>query len=167
MTLRQDNKELYWAWKSLKQRCMNPKCRAYKNYGGRGIGVCDEWMEFEPFLEWALSSGYQKGLELDRTDNSLGYSPDNCRWITRRENLNNRRVTVMLTVYGETKPKTVWAETIGCDRAMITYWIHQHGKAYAESRIADALDNGYKKNNFGFDPEGYVVRDVSAPRRSA
>ena len=164
MTLRQDNNELYWAWKSMKQRCMNPRCSAYRNYGGRGINVCDDWMAFEPFLAWALASGWEKGLDLDRVDNSEGYSPSNCRWTTRRDNINNRRVTVMLTVYGETKPKTVWAEIIGCDRAMITYWIQHHGKKYAESRIADALDNGYKQRDFGFNPDCYKVRDVSRPR---
>lgn len=52
-TLRQANKEIYWAWKSMKQRTQNPKCSAYKNYGARGIQVCNKWQKFEPFCEWA------------------------------------------------------------------------------------------------------------------
>lgn len=58
-TLRKRNKEIYAAWKAMKQRCLNPKCKAYKNYGKRGITVCDEWMNFEPFCEWALSHGWE------------------------------------------------------------------------------------------------------------
>lgn len=57
MTLRQKNIEIYWAWKSMKQRTQNPKCSAYKNYGARGIRVCKEWQIFEPFCKWALSAG--------------------------------------------------------------------------------------------------------------
>ena len=68
-TLRQANKGLYWAWKSMKQRCQNPRCQAYHNYGARGITVCKDWQAFEPFCEWALANGYEKGLDLDRADN--------------------------------------------------------------------------------------------------
>ena len=69
MTLRQKNIEIYWAWKSMKQRTQNPKCSAYKNYGERGIRVCKEWQIFEPFCKWALSAGWNKGLDLDRINN--------------------------------------------------------------------------------------------------
>ena len=62
MSLRSENKNIYWAWKSMKQRCKNPNCKAYKNYGERGIKVCEEWEEFETFLSWSLSNGYSKDL---------------------------------------------------------------------------------------------------------
>lgn len=149
-TLRQKHVNIYWAWKAMKQRTLNPKCRAYGNYGGRGIGICDEWLEFEPFCEWSLENGWKKGLDLDRIDNDKGYSPENCRWTTRRNNVNNRRKTVLITVRNERRSLTEWAETIGCDRAMITYWIKSHDKDYAAGRIADALDNGYKRRNFSY-----------------
>lgn len=149
-TLRQQYVNIYWAWKSMKQRTLNPKCKAYPNYGGRGVGICEQWLEFEPFLEWSLNNGWKKGLELDRADNNGDYTPSNCRWVERRTNVNNRRKTVVLEVNGEKKPLTEWAEIIGCDRAMITYWIKNHGKSYAAERIAEALDNGYKKRNFSY-----------------
>lgn len=147
-TLRQKYLNIYWAWKAMKQRTLNPKCRAYKNYGGRGIGICDEWIKFEPFCEWALESGWHKGLDLDRKDNNGDYSPENCRWVDRRANINNRRRTVVLCVNGEERPLTHWAELIGCDRALITSWVKTHCKQYAEQRIAEALKNGYKRRDF-------------------
>ncbi len=147
-TLRQRNKEIYWRWKSMKQRCSNPKCKAYKNYGYRGITVCKEWMTFEPFCDWCLKNGWAKGLDFDRIDNEKGYSPDNCRFIDRRSNINNRRRTVMIKVNDIEKPLTEWADIIGVDRALITYWIHTHNKEYAIKRIDEAQKIGYKPRDF-------------------
>lgn len=150
MTERQKNKELYWAWKSMKQRCQNPNCKAYRNYGGRGIKVCNEWQQFDPFLEWALTHGHAKGLDLDRKDNNGNYSPDNCRWVTRRQNVNNRRNTVRITIDGVTLPDTVWAEKVGIDRALLKYWRKQHGNDYVVSRVKDILKNGYTEKDYGY-----------------
>lgn len=150
MSLRSENKNIYWAWKSMKQRCKNPNCKAYKNYGERGIKVCEEWEEFEPFLSWSLSNGYSKGLDLDRKDNDGDYTPDNCRWISREENINNRRNTIKISVNGETLPETVWARKIGVDRALIKYWIRSNGERYAEKRISEILENGYTPKDYGY-----------------
>lgn len=147
-TMRQEHINIYWAWKAMKQRTMNERCRAYKNYGGRGIRVCAEWMEFEPFCAWALSNGWQKGRDLDRVDNDGDYEPANCRWVDRRSNVNNRRNTVHIEVGGVDKPLTEWADAIGCDRAVITLWVKTRGKEYAASRIGEALKDGYKARDF-------------------
>lgn len=162
-TLRQKYVNLYWAWKAMKQRTLNPKCRAYKNYGGRGIGICDDWLRFEPFCEWSLSNGWGKGLDLDRIDNDGDYSPDNCRWVTRRENVNNRRKTVLLTVDGTTKPLTEWAEDIGCDRGLLTMWVKTHGNEYASERVSDALKHGYTRRDYGYGHRR-TVRHVESGR---
>ena len=94
---------LYSIWNGMKQRCYNERFSQYKNYGGRGISVCDEWKDdFFSFAEWALSHGYQdppeaeKGnrggaLSIDRIDNDKGYSPENCQWIPLRENVKKRK----------------------------------------------------------------------------
>lgn len=157
MNIRKDNKEIYWAWKSMKQRCQNPKCKAFRNYGARGITVCEEWQAFPPFCEWALSNGYAKGLDLDRINNDGNYSADNCRWIKRRDNINNRRVTTFLTVNGERLPRTRWEDIAGIPRGTVKMWVLTRGIEYAESRIADALKNGYKERCYSYGHTKTVV----------
>jgi hypothetical protein len=83
---------LYLVWANMKQRCLNPKHKHFKHYGGRGIGICGAWINNPTvFIEWALKNGYKPGLEIDRRDNDQGYSPLNCHFVTHRENLLNRR----------------------------------------------------------------------------
>lgn len=82
---------------SMYQRCYNPKHHAYKDYGGRGIVICDEWLgSYDKFINWALKNGYKRGLSIDRIDNNQGYSPDNCRFVTMKENARNRRDNVYI-----------------------------------------------------------------------
>jgi hypothetical protein len=75
----------------MKARCLYPRHISYKYYGGRGVTFADEWNKFEPFMEWALANGYDESLSLDRVDNWRGYGPDNCRWVTPKEQMANTR----------------------------------------------------------------------------
>lgn len=85
-------KRLAGVLKGMKQRCFDEGCEAYAYYGARGITVCDEWMKDSfSFYNWALANGYQIGLQIDRRDNYKGYEPGNCRFVTRKENMNNLR----------------------------------------------------------------------------
>ena len=87
------------------ERCTNPNHRHYKYYGGRGITVCDEWMKSpQAFVDWALANGFTPELQIDRIDNDKAYSPDNCRWVTPRDNIRNRSNTVITpTIAGQAK----------------------------------------------------------------
>jgi hypothetical protein len=83
---------LYRIWKNMKTRCFNQKVKSYKDYGGRGITICDEWCNsFEAFETWALSNGYADDLTIDRINNDWNYCPDNCKWATKKEQANNKR----------------------------------------------------------------------------
>lgn len=82
---------LYRKWKSMHERCENPSRSNYVWYGAKGIAVALEWSDWSEFKRWAYASGYEDGLELDRVDPDLGYGPDNCRWITKRENVKRSR----------------------------------------------------------------------------
>lgn len=85
---------LYRIWKNLRQRCNNENNPRYKDYGGRGLKVCEEWNDFINFKKWSLENGYDVNLEIDRIENDKGYSGNNCRWTTTLVNNSNRRITV-------------------------------------------------------------------------
>ena len=99
------------SWGAMKTRCLNPKAEAYKNHGARGITVCERWLTFENFL--ADMGVRPEGTELERIDNNGNYEPGNCRWATRKEQANNRRSNVLLTVNGKTQTAQAWADEFG------------------------------------------------------
>lgn len=107
-------KRLYWVWAAIIQRCTNEKCKDYKDYGARGIAICSEWRSnFANFCAWAKESGYVEGLSIDRKDNEKGYTPENCQWVTNKDQMRNQRKTVVLTYEGNSMPLTWWAEKYG------------------------------------------------------
>lgn len=84
--------KVYRSWKGIKARCLNPNEPAYKNYGGRGIKMCESWKNsYLAFKFWAMSHGYKEGLTIDRINNDGNYEPDNCQWLTRSENAKKPR----------------------------------------------------------------------------
>ena len=108
------NSRLNRVWIGMRARCNDPKRKEYKNYGGRGIKVCDEWGDFTAFRDWALEQGWVKGLDIDRIDNDGDYSPENCRVVSRRENLRHTRHNRYLEAFGERKIMIEWVEDPRC-----------------------------------------------------
>lgn len=107
---------LYIIYKDMQDRCYNVKSVSYPCYGCRGIKVAGEWNTFEAFEKWAYANGYTECLTIDRIDVNGDYSPENCRWCTRKEQANNKRNNVYLTYKGETKTLTQWSEEKGMSR---------------------------------------------------
>ena len=94
---------LYGIWKGIKGRCVNPNHFAYKDYGGRGILVCDQWLhDFGNFYTWCISNGWRKGLSIDRIDNNKGYYPENCRFVDDFTQARNKRNNIPITYKGKT-----------------------------------------------------------------
>ena len=104
---------IYNIWRGMINRCERPSDRYYRNYGGRGIAVCQAWHDAGTFIEWAHASGWRDGLQIDRIDNDGNYSPENCRFVTRKENCRNTRHNVLVTFREITKPLAAWAEQFG------------------------------------------------------
>lgn len=95
--------KLYTKWCSMRRRCEETVCKSYKDYGAKGIKVCEEWHDPEKFFAWAESHGYKEGLEIDRIDSKGDYCPENCRFVTRLTNANNKSNNRMVEYNGETK----------------------------------------------------------------
>lgn len=108
----------YRAWISIKERCLNPNFRCYYNYGGRGISICERWLDAESgFNNFFSDLGVRpsKNHSLDRINFNGNYEPSNCRWATAIEQANNKRTNVMLTYKGETKSLSSWCKQTGID----------------------------------------------------
>lgn len=105
---------LYSVWTNMKTRCLNPNDDYYEGYGGRGIRVCNEWMQdFSSFYEWANKNGYEEDLTIDRVNNDGHYEPNNCRWVKLDVQMNNKRNNVRITIDGETLTMAEWSKKTG------------------------------------------------------
>lgn len=111
------NTRIYRCWNRMIHRCYNSNNKDFRHYGGRGISVCDEWLDktwgFTNFYHWAMTNGYTDDLTIDRIDVNGNYCPENCRWATILEQRNNMRSNVVLTYKGETHNLKQWADKLG------------------------------------------------------
>ena len=137
------NHPCFKVWEGMIRRCNNEKHKAFKNYGGRGITICEEW-ERSPmeFIEWAVKNGWKKGLQIDRIDNYGGYFPSNCRFVTATENLNNSRANRHITINGK------------------KFTISQASRAFAlnYTTIRERLQRGWSDNESIRKPRVYRYR---------
>lgn len=110
------SRHLRIVWRNMVSRCCNQDDKRYNRYGGRGIALCEEWSGqdgMEAFIQWAIENGYTEGLTIDRIDNDSNYSPQNCRWVSKREQSNNRSNNRYIIVDGMRKTVAQWAEQFG------------------------------------------------------
>lgn len=112
------NTPIYGVWEGIKQRCLNPKCKVYIHYGGRGITLCDEWKDFVNFYKDMGERPSDKHT-VERKDNSKGYSKDNCYWATWVDQANNTRKNNNVTWSGVTMSLSRWARELGISRAVL------------------------------------------------
>lgn len=107
------NSLIYRVHHSMKNRCLNKNDRNYKNYGGRGIKICDEWLNFESFYEWSQKSGYKKGLTIERINVNQDYCPENCEWIPLSKQNRNTRSNIRVNFDGKIQILSDWAKETG------------------------------------------------------
>lgn len=122
------NDRLFRIWKGMRRRCYDPKAYGYDVYGGRGITICDEWRDdVFSFREWALSHGYSDELTIDRIDCDKGYSPDNCRWATVKEQANNQHPRWTFTPKHKYKKRKLKTCVINGVEKSIQDWCNEYG----------------------------------------
>ena len=110
---KEEHKRIYKIYYGIKTRCYNTKAIEYKNYGSRGIIMCEEWKnDFKSFYQWAIKNGYEDNLSIDRIDVNGNYEPSNCRWATQEVQANNKRNNRKIEYNGETHNICEWAKII-------------------------------------------------------
>lgn len=105
------NTKIYKIWAGMIERCSYKRHKSYKYYGGRGISVCEEWLNsFENFYNWSIENGYREGLTIDRVDNDGNYCPENCKWVTMEDQSKNKSNTVFIEIDGVKKTLSEWSD---------------------------------------------------------
>jgi len=123
-----DKSPFYLSWTQMKQRCLNPNCKVYHRYGGRGIKVCDRWLLFSNFYD-DMHDKHQEGLTLDRINNDGDYEPNNCRWATYTEQNFNRRNTILY----QGKDLGYWSDKLNIARSTLYNRYYQHKWSLSET----------------------------------
>lgn len=149
------NTKLFRLWEHMRERCYYPKHPYFKNYGGRGIKVCDEWAEFKPFQNWATANGYSDGLTIDRIDNNGDYAPSNCRWATMKEQQNNKRTNRVVEYMGQMYTVTQLASKIGMNKTTLKERLN------AGWSVEDAASRPVRQRTRGYRPSAKMeVQDA-------
>lgn len=136
--------KLYIVYKGIKARCYNPQHSAYKNYGGRGVTIDPDWLNsYEAFKDWSIQNGYVEdgNLTIDRVNNDEGYSPENCRWVTRKVQSRNTRRNRFLEIKGTRLCVADWAKRINVSWSTLYRWI-ESDEACAIERVKTIINKG-------------------------
>lgn len=137
--------KLHRVWWGIIERCCKSYNKSYTEYGGRGITVCDEWRnDFQAFYDWAMASGYNEGLTIDRINVNGNYEPSNCRWVTQSENSRNRRTARIIECNGVSLSLVEWSEITGLHPDTITERIKSGWSI--EEALTIKKNGRYKRN---------------------
>lgn len=137
------NSRLYNIWSKIKSRCYVKTDPAYRRYGFRGISMCEDWKDnFIAFFEWAIYNGYSDELSIDRIDVNGNYEPSNCRWSTPKEQSNNRRSNIPITINGITLNLQEWCNKLNINRNTVNTRVRICGWSYET-----ALTTPVRKHN--------------------
>ena len=150
---------IYTIWLNMRTRCNNPKCENYFRYDGRGIKVCKEWDSFDEFEKWAYENGYDDSLTIDRIDNDKGYSPDNCRWVTQKQQANNRKSSVYVEHNGERHTYAEWADIAGIDYKLLMDRVY-HGHDF-ETCLSNKPLTKRNARFYEFNGEMYSINELA------
>lgn len=143
-----DNKRLENIFKGIKSRCYNPNNKSYKWYGAKGIGVYKEWMlNPKTFENWAIHNGYNDDLTIDRIDESKGYEPTNCRWVTHKSNARYKSTTKIIKVDGIELTGRGWSEYLQIGTNVINTYIRQYGLENTKEFIRKYKNNKELRKN--------------------
>lgn len=135
-----ENARLRGIFHDMKRRCYDPRRPDYKNWGGKGIKICDEWLK-DPgnFERWAFENGYTDNLTIDRIDGNKDYCPENCRWITRAENASKKSTTIYIEVDGVTLNLSEWARKLEMLESHFQYYNKKYGTKKTKEHIRELL----------------------------
>jgi len=132
--------KLFHVWSSMKARCNDQNNR---DYGARGIRVCDEWKDFENFRDWAETNGYSEDLTIERLDFNGNYEPSNCTWIPPKEQAKNRRSSRKFIVDGETRCISDWSEFVGLEKSTLGKLIERKSQEEAQRLVEEYVRRGH------------------------
>lgn len=150
---------LHYIWRGMKDRCYNPENSRYHLYGGRGISICDEWLnDFVLFYNWSMSNGYSKNLSIDRIDNDKDYCPENCRWTTDIVQANNKRSNKRFTLNGKTKTLAEWCRIFNVKYGDVQNRMN-HGYSFEE-----AISPNFKKKDIFKNDENRHIHEICESR---
>lgn len=134
---------IYHEWQGMKARCYNENDSRYSDWGGRGIKVCDQWKnDFSSFYDWSIKNGYQENKTIDRINNDGNYEPSNCRWATMKEQSNNRRSNINITIGNTTKTLTQWCEVFDIDYKKVNRRYKRNPNMPIDRLFSDRLYRG-------------------------
>lgn len=142
------DKRLWKIWSAMHERCELKSHSHFKDYGGRGIYVCDEWNDYLPFAKWARKNGYADNLTIDRIDIDGCYEPSNCRWVTMKEQQNNKRNNHVVEYKGEKYTLTQLAEKVGIGKTTL------RGRLKMGWSVEDAVEKPVRLRTRGYRSSG-------------